>query len=440
MDATIGYGTKKASCQTPPKLIGKYKILEELSSSSRSSTFLAILDQQLFVLKVVYSEDDARFEASVHRVLQHPHVVTIVDEFMEPFDKGCYHVLVLKYAGRCNLVEYIISNKEHQRINVVLDLVEQVAKAAGYVNSRSIIHSDIKPSNIIVQDDGTVTLVDLGSCKIAGDDRPIECTNYYFPNDLKMENARVIDSVFSATVDDHAVLKCLEDCLREIKFKYRFSIVVANVFINRGRYPYLAAILLRRRYGSCVALASFMFLFVSFVLSLVSFSVKASTLAAEPIIEASSVTGFDSKVINSDVNTRFEKLDVLRSVKNAIQGKDYELVRELCEVNCTYEHEVENGCQVLYKYWLGAELALYLEYQQEPRKCPVEYVLKNSDCFDPNVLFDAIFLNLIISQKPVEDLELGVGTILKQMGANSPHPLWVKKRIRQAKNTILDGV
>lgn len=440
MDAALGYGTKEASCQTPPKLIGKYKILEELSSSSRSSTFLATLDQQLFVLKVVYSEDDARFEASVHRVLQHPHVVTIVDEFMESFDKGSYRVLVLKYAGRCDLVEYIIGNKERQRLNVVLDLVEQVAKAAGYVNSRGIIHSDIKPSNIIVQDDGTVTLIDLGSCKIAGDDRPIECTNYYFPNDLKMENARVIDSVFSATVDDYAVLKCLEDCLREIEYKYRFSIVVANVFINRGRYPYLGAILMRRRYGSCVAIAFFILVFVSFVLSLVSFSVKVSTLAAGPIIEASSVTSFASGVINPDVKTRFDKLDVLRNVKNAIHGKDYVLVRELCEANCTYEDEVESGCQVLYQYWLGAELALYLEYQQEPRKCPVEHVLKNSDCFDSNVLFDAIFLNLIISQKPVEDIESGVGSVLKQMGASLPHPLWVKKRIRQAKNASLDGV
>lgn len=51
---------------------------------------------------------------------------------------------------------------------LALAVVEQVARAMAYLHSRQLVHRDIKPGNILLQEDGRAVLIDLGFAVGAG--------------------------------------------------------------------------------------------------------------------------------------------------------------------------------------------------------------------------------------------------------------------------------
>ena len=60
-----------------------------------------------------------------------------------------------------------IQNKRPQSIPKVLEIFTDAAKALEHMHSRGIVHADTKPNNIMITDDGSVKVIDLGhSCPI----------------------------------------------------------------------------------------------------------------------------------------------------------------------------------------------------------------------------------------------------------------------------------
>ena len=109
------------------------------------------------------SEIIARFlrEAEIAASLKHPNIVKVYEVNMH---KGTYFI-VMEYVNGANLREQLNSRGEAfeqtQLIDICLDVINGL-KAAW---EKNIIHRDIKPDNIMMDEDGNVKLADLGIAK-----------------------------------------------------------------------------------------------------------------------------------------------------------------------------------------------------------------------------------------------------------------------------------
>jgi len=100
-----------------------------------------------------------RFETEAQLVarLEHPHIVPLIDYWRDP--EGAY--LVMRYL-RAGSVYATLRNKGAFTPEATLKLVDQISSALSLAHRNNIIHRDIKPDNILLDDDGNAYLTDFG--------------------------------------------------------------------------------------------------------------------------------------------------------------------------------------------------------------------------------------------------------------------------------------
>ncbi|GEM_PF-3339186 len=151
---------------------GKYKIIEEISRGANAVVYKAVqkgLDR-IVALKVMLSGEFAgrdeinRFYSEARAVasLTHPNIVPI-------FDIGVYnkrHYFAMEYIEGQTLGA-ALETKDISPLRG-LKAIEQVANALAYAHKRSIVHRDIKPTNILIDNFGKALLSDFGIAKQLG--------------------------------------------------------------------------------------------------------------------------------------------------------------------------------------------------------------------------------------------------------------------------------
>jgi tRNA A-37 threonylcarbamoyl transferase component Bud32 len=97
-------------------------------------------------------------EAAILRKIDHGHIVKLLDSFVE--DHRGY--LVMEYVLGKSLKD-IVMQQGPQSEAVVIDLARQICDVLSYLHSQDppIIHRDLTPDNLILQDDGILKLVDF---------------------------------------------------------------------------------------------------------------------------------------------------------------------------------------------------------------------------------------------------------------------------------------
>jgi serine/threonine protein kinase/lipoprotein NlpI len=98
-------------------------------------------------------------EARMLASLNHPNICLIYDAVFDS-EAGQFY-LVMEYLEGQPLSN-LIARPEPLPLNTSLDIVIGVLRALQYAHSRKIVHLDIKPENVIVQNDETIKLTDFG--------------------------------------------------------------------------------------------------------------------------------------------------------------------------------------------------------------------------------------------------------------------------------------
>ena len=111
---------------------------------------------------------EARFlqEAKAMARLQHPHIVGATDFFIE---QGAY-CLVMPYLGGGSLAD-LLDSRLPLEIAQALSIAVQILSALDHAHQNGIIHRDVKPSNILLDQTGQAFLADFGIALLMGEDR-----------------------------------------------------------------------------------------------------------------------------------------------------------------------------------------------------------------------------------------------------------------------------
>ncbi len=152
---------------TLPQIQG-YKVQEEIESGGFGVVYRAtqpLLGRDVaikFILPHYANEPEfvRNFEAEAQRVarLEHPHIVPVYDYWRDPH--GAY--LVMRWLPRTlkgRLQEGALTLTE------TLHLLDQIADALAATHRQGVIHRDIKPGNILVDDQNNYYLTDFGIAK-----------------------------------------------------------------------------------------------------------------------------------------------------------------------------------------------------------------------------------------------------------------------------------
>ncbi len=156
---------------TPMELmIEGYKIMEQLPLGGQAVVYRAVQEatKRVVALKVLQqglqTSTRAQYcferEVDLAASLKHPNIVTIYDSGIA---KGQYYFAMEYIIGK-PLDKYVESEK--LPLPKTMELFAKVCSAVAYANQRGVMHRDLKPGNILVDDDGEPHILDFGLAKL----------------------------------------------------------------------------------------------------------------------------------------------------------------------------------------------------------------------------------------------------------------------------------
>ncbi len=155
--------------------LGKYRIVDPLGRGGMAEVYRAFqenLDRYVAV-KVMHAfladEENflARFqrEAKAMASLNHNNIVGVYDFDVQD---GMYYI-VMEYVSGGTLKQKLTTlstSGQYMPLSETVQLVLEIADALAYAHSRGMVHRDIKPGNIMINEGGHAVLTDFGIAKI----------------------------------------------------------------------------------------------------------------------------------------------------------------------------------------------------------------------------------------------------------------------------------
>jgi len=146
---------------------GRYRVLSRLGAGGMADVYCAEdthLGRQV-ALKVLYRRfaQDAQFverfkrEARSAAGLTHPNVVNVYDRGEHD---GTYYIAMEYLPGRT--LKQVVADRGPLDQETVVDIGIQILRAASFAHRRGVIHRDLKPHNVMVDDAGNSKVTDFG--------------------------------------------------------------------------------------------------------------------------------------------------------------------------------------------------------------------------------------------------------------------------------------
>lgn len=159
------------SANKPPlSQLGDYQLVEKLGEGSMGTVFRAkqLSKRRQVAIKVLFghlAKEEVfrqRFlrEAGILARLKHPNIL----EFIEAREAEGTFFIAMEFAGGGN-VQGHLDRLGKFPLGDALHIIVAAANALQHAHQQGMIHRDMKPENLLLTDDGTVKLADLGLAK-----------------------------------------------------------------------------------------------------------------------------------------------------------------------------------------------------------------------------------------------------------------------------------
>ncbi len=206
---------------------GAYRILREIARGGMGAVYLAERADSNFrkhvAIKVVKRGVDTdevlqrfRAERQILASFDHPNIARLIDGGVAP-DGRPY--LVMDYVAGKPITSYC----DERRLTVEqrLSLFETVCQAVQYAHQRLVVHRDVKPSNVLVTEQGTVSLLDFGIAKVlddeAGSDSPQTRTGVHVMTPEYAAPEQVLGTTITAATDVYSLGVLLFELLAGVR-------------------------------------------------------------------------------------------------------------------------------------------------------------------------------------------------------------------------------
>jgi eukaryotic-like serine/threonine-protein kinase len=180
------------SSQVGTLLNGRYRLDAQIGAGGMSTVYRAfdtVLERQV-AIKIMHREiasdsdqlERFRREARAVAQLNHPHVVGVIDAGE---DDGTPYI-VFEYVEGETLKDRI---RRYGRLPVgeAVAYAIEIARALGAAHEHQIVHRDVKPQNVLIDEEGTAKVTDFGIARslteegLTADGRVLGTTDYVSP-------------------------------------------------------------------------------------------------------------------------------------------------------------------------------------------------------------------------------------------------------------------
>ncbi|MBI4864328.1 MAG: serine/threonine protein kinase, partial [Candidatus Riflebacteria bacterium] len=180
-----------------PERLGAYRLLEKVGQGGMGMVYRARkgADPEDFAVKVVFPHRvsdravQSRFqrEIRVARQLDHPNLVRFVDEGVD----GQVAYYVMEFVRGTSL-HGLLKERRPLALPEAVRIVTQVASALSAMHRAGLVHRDLKPGNVMLDEQGQVRLMDFGIAKshdmttLTQTDQLVG-TPFYFPPEYSID-------------------------------------------------------------------------------------------------------------------------------------------------------------------------------------------------------------------------------------------------------------
>jgi serine/threonine protein kinase len=167
---TAAHAEPQTTTAALPTQIGKYLVLEAMGAGGQGQVYRVLHPRLKKELALKLAARREGFEGGSADLLlhegrllvncEHPNLVRVVDfDFHDgrPF-------LVMELVGGPNLQQYAKDRRPGPR--QAARIVAELARAVAYIHSRGIVHQDIKPSNVVIDEQRRPRLIDFGLARM----------------------------------------------------------------------------------------------------------------------------------------------------------------------------------------------------------------------------------------------------------------------------------
>ncbi|HUT88004.1 MAG TPA: protein kinase, partial [Thermoguttaceae bacterium] len=165
--------------KTKGLVLGDYVVLDEIGAGGMGQVFKAwhrTMERTVALKKLPQKtmrspQAIERFHREVKAAarLEHPNIVTAYDAG----EAEGIHFLVMQYVDGRDLAD-VLAERGPLPVAEALDYMIQSARGLEYAHDQGVVHRDIKPANLLLDQRGTVKILDMGLARMHQTDRPVE--------------------------------------------------------------------------------------------------------------------------------------------------------------------------------------------------------------------------------------------------------------------------